>query len=166
MLNIISKLFIILIIIYFAPIESVSSKDIKSLFNNSAINIESSSLEIIDSEKKAVFEGQVKISHDDMLLATDNLILIYSFDEITNDLQVQKITCEGNVLIEFENQVITSVNAEYDALLDQLVFNDEVLISRDEGNAIKADRVTIDLSTMRIKMDSSSRVRGFITPNR
>ena len=69
------------------------------------------------------------------------------------------------MLIEYENQVITSLNAVYDARTNQLVFSDEVIISRDEGNAIKADKVSVDLNTMRIKMDSKSRVKAFITPN-
>ena len=99
------------------------------------------------------------------MLATDNLILHYSFDDITDDIQVEKIICEGNVLIEYDNQVITSLNAVYDARTNQLVFSDEVIISRDEGNVIKADKVSIDLNTMRIKMDSKSRVKAFITPN-
>ncbi len=145
--------------------QSISSEKIKSLFSNSVLNIESSSLEIIDSEKKAIFKGQVKILNEDALLATDNLILLYSFDDITGDIQVEKITCEGNVLIEYESQVITSLNAVYDAKTNQLVFSDEVIISRDEGNAIKADKVSVDLNTMRIKMDSKSRVKAFITPN-
>ena len=145
--------------------QSISSEKIKSFFSNSSLNIESSSLEIIDSEKNAIFKGQVRIVNDDALLATDNLILHYSFDDITGDIQVEKITCEGNVLIEYENQVITSLNAVYDARTNQLVFSDEVIISRDEGNAIKADKVSVDLNTMRIKMDSKSRVKAFITPN-
>ena len=145
--------------------QSISSEKIKSLFSNSVLNIESSSLEIIDSEKKAIFKGQVRILNEDALLATDNLMLLYSFDDITGDIQVEKITCEGNVLIEYESQVITSLNAVYDARTNQLVFSDEVIISRDEGNAIKADKVSVDLNTMRIKMDSKSRVKAFITPN-
>ena len=164
--NVLKQLFIILVISYFASTQSISSESIKSLFSNSALNIESSSLEIIDSEKKAIFTGQVRISHDSTLLATDNLTLFYSFDDVTGDIQVQKITCEGNVLIEYENQVITSAYAVYDAESSQLVFSEEVLISRDEGNAIKADKVSIDLNTMRIKMNSKSRVKAFITPNR
>tara|TARA_B100000575_G_C23077232_1_gene620528 strand:- start:648 stop:1148 length:501 start_codon:yes stop_codon:yes gene_type:complete len=164
--NVLKQLFIILVISYFASTQSISSESIKSLFSNSALNIESSSLEIIDSEKKAIFTGQVRITHDSTLLATDNLTLLYSFDDVTGDIQVQKITCEGNVLIEYENQVITSAYAVYDAESSQLVFSEEVLISRDEGNAIKADKVSIDLNTMRIKMNSKSRVKAFITPNR
>ena len=162
--NVLRQLF--LIIIFACSVStSISSEKIKSFFSNSALNIESSSLEIIDSEKNAIFKGQVRIVNEDALLATDNLILHYSFDDITGDIQVEKITCEGNVLIEYENQVITSLNAVYDARANQLVFSDDVIISRDEGNAIKADKVSVDLNTMRIKMDSKSRVKAFITPN-
>ena len=163
--NVQCHLLLIIIFVCCVSTQSISSEKIKSFFSNSSLNIESSSLEIIDSEKNAIFKGQVRIVNDDALLATDNLILHYSFDDITGDIQVEKITCEGNVLIEYENQVITSLNAVYDARTNQLVFSDEVIISRDEGNAIKADKVSVDLNTMRIKMDSKSRVKAFITPN-
>ena len=163
--NVLRQLLLIIIFVCCVSTQSISSEKIKSFFSNSSLNIESSSLEIIDSEKNAIFKGQVRIVNDDALLATDNLILHYSFDDITGDIQVEKITCEGNVLIEYENQVITSLNAVYDAGINQLVFSDEVIISRDEGNAIKADKVSVDLNTMRIKMDSKSRVKAFITPN-
>ena len=163
--NVLRQLLLIIIFVCCVSTQSISSEKIKSFFSNSSLNIESSSLEIIDSEKNAIFKGQVRIVNDDALLATDNLILHYSFDDITGDIQVEKITCEGNVLIEYENQVITSLNAVYDARTNQLVFSDEVIISRDEGNAIKADKVSVDLNNMRIKMDSKSRVKAFITPN-
>ena len=163
--NVLRQLLLIIIFVCCVSTQSISSEKIKSFFSNSSLNIESSSLEIIDSEKNAIFKGQVRIVNDDALLATDNLILHYSFDDITGDIQVEKITCEGNVLIEYENQVITSLNAVYDARTNQLVFSDEVIIGRDEGNAIKADKVSVDLNTMRIKMDSKSRVKAFITPN-
>ena len=158
--NVLRQLFLIIIFACSVSTQSISSEKIKSFFSNSALNIESSSL-----EKNAIFKGQVRIVNEDALLATDNLILHYSFDDITGDIQVEKITCEGNVLIEYENQVITSLNAVYDARANQLVFSDDVIISRDEGNAIKADKVSVDLNTMRIKMDSKSRVKAFITPN-
>ena len=165
MRNFLRQLFLIIIFTCSVSTQSISSEKIKSFFSNSALNIESSSLEIIDSEKNAIFKGQVRIVNEDALLATDNLTLHYSFDDNTGDIQVEKITCKGNVLIEYENQVITSLNAVYDARTNQLVFSDEVIISRDEGNAIKADKVSVDLNTMRIKMDSKSRVKAFITPN-
>ena len=83
MSSILKKLLILLVIACFASKESISSESIKSFFSNSTLNIESSSLEIIDSEKKAIFKGQVKISHDDTYLATDSLILLYSIDGTT-----------------------------------------------------------------------------------
>ena len=53
MSSILKKLLILLVIACFASKESISSESIKSFFSNSTLNIESSSLEIIDSEKKA-----------------------------------------------------------------------------------------------------------------
>lgn len=165
MYNVLKQLSLILFFACMTITECISSEKIKSFFGNSPINIESSSLEIIDSEKKAIFRGQVMISQEDTLLATDNLMLYYSFDDINGDIQVQKIICEGNVLIEYENLAITSMKAVYDAATSQLVFSDEVLFSRDEGCAAKADKVSIDLETMDIKVDSTGRVQALVTPN-
>jgi lipopolysaccharide export system protein LptA len=59
---------------------------------------------------------------------------------------------------------VTSETAEYNLIVNQLILQNDVIISRGEGNAIKAEKVTVDLDTMRIKMDSSERVKAFITP--
>ena len=56
--NILRQLFLIVIFACSVSTQSISSEKIKSFFSNSALNIESSSLEIIDSEKKAIFKGQ------------------------------------------------------------------------------------------------------------
>ena len=58
--------------------------------------------------------------------------------------------------------MITSLNAVYDAVTSQLVFRDEVIIYRDEGNAMQTDKASIDLNTMRMK---TGPVKAFITPN-
>ena len=74
MQSVLRQLFLIIIFACSVSTQSVSSEKIKSFFSNSALNIESSSLEIIDSEKKAIFKDQVRIVNEDALLATDNLI--------------------------------------------------------------------------------------------
>ena len=50
--NFLRQLFLIIIFACSVSTQSTSSEKIKSFFSNSALNIESSSLEIIDSEKK------------------------------------------------------------------------------------------------------------------
>ena len=148
-------------IIYNLIIIDSKAEDSSMLLNKSPINIESSSLEIIDSEKIAIFEGKVRVNQENITISSDKLVLSYAFN---SSIDIQKILCSGNVLIEFDNQIVTSETAEYNLIVNQLILQNDVIISRGEGNAIKAEKVTVDLDTMRIKMDSSERVKAFITP--
>ena len=150
--------------IYTLNIATVEAKDNTLLLNQSPINIESSSLEIIDGKKIAIFEGQVRVNQEDITISSNKLELSYAFNSSSEDINVKKIVCTGNVLIEFDNQSVTSESAEYDLENNQIILQNDVIISKDEGNAIKAEKVIIDLDTMRIKMDSSDRVQAFITP--
>ena len=151
-------------IIYNLIIIDSKAEDSSMLLNKSPINIESSSLEIIDSEKIAIFEGKVRVNQENITISSDKLVLSYAFNSITKSIDIQKILCSGNVLIEFDNQIVTSETAEYNLIVNQLILQNDVIISRGEGNAIKAEKVTVDLDTMRTKMDSSERVKAFITP--
>ena len=158
--------FILIIGLYFIytlNIVTVEAKDNTLLLNQSPINIESSSLEIIDGKKIAIFEGQVRVNQKDITISSNKLELSYAFNSSSEDINVKKIVCTGNVLIEFDNQSVTSESAEYDLENNQIILQNDVIISKDEGNAIKAEKVIIDLDTMRIKMDSSDRVQAFIT---
>lgn len=150
--------------IYTLNIATVEAKDNTLLLNQSPINIESSSLEIIDGKKIAIFEGQVRVNQEDITISSNKLELSYAFNSSSEDINVKKIVCTGNVLIEFDNQSVTSESAEYDLDNNQIILQNDVIISKDEGNAIKAEKVIIDLDTMRIKMDSPDRVQAFITP--
>ena len=79
-------------------------------------------------------------------------------------ISIKKIVCTGNVLIEFDNQSVTSESAEYNLENNQIILQNDVIISKGECNATKAEKVIIDFDPIRIKMDSSERVRAIITP--
>ena len=110
-------------------------------------------------------DGKVRVINEDISLTTDYMELFYNLAEISNDIEIVRIYCDGNVLIEFDDQLITSQIAEYDLNSNSLLLKKEVLISKSEGNNIKAEEVIVDLNTMRITMKSDERVRAFITPN-
>jgi lipopolysaccharide transport protein LptA len=161
------KKFILIVAFYFIYTQNIvtlEAKDNTLLLNKSPINIESSSLEIFDDKKIAIFEGQVRVNQKDITISSNRLELSYAFNSMSEDISVKKIVCTGNVLIEFDNQSVTSESAEYNLKDNQIILQNDVIISKDEGNAIKAEKVIIDLDTMRIKMDSSERVQAFITP--
>ena len=150
--------------IYTLNITTLEAKDNALLLNKSPINIESSSLEIFDDKKIAIFEGQVRVNQKDITIYSDRLELSYAFNSMSEDISIKKIVCTGNVLIEFDNQSVTSESAEYNLENNQIILQNDVIISKGECNATKAEKVIIDFDPIKIKMDSSERVQAFVTP--
>ncbi len=162
---ILRKLLLLIILFFYVTNDSLASQHSFLKLNNSPISIEASSLEIIHNEKRVIMDGKVRVINEDISLTTDYMELFYNLAEISNDIEIVRIYCDGNVLIEFDDQLITSQIAEYDLNSNSLLLKEEVLISKNEGNNIKAEEVIVDLNTMRITMKSDERVRAFITPN-
>lgn len=161
------KKFILIVAFYFIYTQNIvtlEAKDNALLLNKSPINIESSSLEIFNDKKIAIFEGQVRVNQKDITIYSDRLELSYAFNSMSEDISIKKIVCTGNVLIQFDNQSVTSESAEYNLENNQIILQNDVIISKGECNATKAEKVIIDFDPIRIKMDSSERVQAFVTP--
>tara|TARA_E500000081_G_scaffold147425_1_gene171669 strand:+ start:84 stop:587 length:504 start_codon:yes stop_codon:yes gene_type:complete len=156
---------LMIVIILFTPNYGLASQHSYLKLNDSPISIEASSLEIIHNDNKVIMEGKVRVLNESLVLTTDYMELYYNLADSNNNIEITKIYCDGNVLIEFDDQLITSQVAEYDLKSNSLLLKKDVLISKNEGNNIKAEEVLVDLNTMRISMKSNERVRAFITPN-
>ena len=156
---------LLIVIIIFIPNYLLASQHSSLKITDSPISIEASSLEIIHNENKVILDGKVRVINESLSLTTDYMELYYNLVDSNNNIEITRIYCDGNVLIDFDDQLITSQVAEYDLKSNTLLLKKDVLISKNEGNNIKAEEVLVDLNTMRIKMKSNERVRAFITPN-
>jgi len=156
---------LLIVIIIFIPNYLLASQHSSLKLTDSPISIEASSLEIIHNENKVILDGKVRVINESLALTTDYMELYYNLVDSNNNIEITRINCDGNVLIDFDDQLITSQVAEYDLKSNTLLLKKDVLISKNEGNNIKAEEVLVDLNTMRIKMKSNERVRAFITPN-
>ena len=156
---------LLIVIIIFIPNYLLASQHSSLKLTDSPISIEASSLEIIHNENKVILDGKVRVINESLSLTTDYMELYYNLVDSNNNIEITRIYCEGNVLIDFDDQLITSQVAEYDLKSNTLLLKKDVLISKNEGNNIKAEEVLVDLNTMRITMKSNERVRAFITPN-
>lgn len=154
-----------IVIIIFIPNYLLASQHSSLKLTDSPISIEASSLEIIHNENKVILDGKVRVINESLSLTTDYMELYYNLVDSNNNIEITRIYCDGNVLIDFDDQLITSQVAEYDLKSNTLLLKKDVLISKNEGNNIKAEEVLVDLNTMRITMKSNERVRAFITPN-
>jgi len=156
---------LVIVIIIFIPNYLLASQHSSLKLTDSPISIEASSLEIIHNENKVILDGKVRVINKSLSLTTDYMELYYNLVDSNNNIEITRIYCDGNVLIDFDDQLITSQVAEYDLKSNTLLLKKDVLISKNEGNNIKAEEVLVDLNTMRITMKSNERVRAFITPN-
>ena len=156
---------LVIVIIIFIPNYLLASQHSSLKLTDSPISIEASSLEIIHNENKVILDGKVRVINESLSLTTDYMELYYNLVDSNNNIEITRIYCDGNVLIDFDDQLITSQVAEYDLKSNTLLLKKDVLISKNEGNNIKAEEVLVDLNTMRITMNSNERVRAFITPN-
>ena len=156
---------LLIVIIIFIPNYLLASQHSSLKLTDSPISIEASSLEIIHNENKVILDGKVRVINESLSLTTDYMELYYNLVDSNNNIEITRIYCDGNVLIDFDDQLITSRVAEYDLKSNTLLLKKDVLISKNEGNNIKAEEVLVDLNTMRITMKSNERVRAFITPN-
>ena len=156
---------LVIVIIIFIPNYLLASQHSFLKLSDSPISIEASSLEIIHNENKVIMDGKVRVINKSLALTTDYMELYYNLVDSNNSIEITRIYCDGNVLIDFDDQLITSQVAEYDLKSNTLLLKKDVLISKNEGNNIKAEEVLVDLNTMRITMKSNERVRAFITPN-
>ena len=156
---------LLIVIIIFIPNYLLASQHSSLKLTDSPISIEASSLEIIHNENKVILDGKVRVINKSLSLTTDYMELYYNLVDSNNNIEITRIYCDGNVLIDFDDQLITSQVAEYDLKSNTLLLKKDVLISKNEGNNIKAEEVLVDLNTMHITMKSNERVRAFITPN-
>ena len=162
------KIFLIIIFLYcltgnFDQLESKSKNNLISL--DSPLNIEANTLDILYSEKKAIFTGKVKAVQEEITLTTDKLEIAYNLDNENGELNFDKLNCFGNVLISFNDQFATSELAEYDVKKNIIILENNVIIGRDQSSAIKTGKVVIDMNTGKIDTKSQERVNAIININ-
>ena len=157
------------------PLQAQSMGDkIANLRSNSdkPIDIEADSLEVLDGEKRAIFNGNVKASQGGMTLRTRKLAVSYSGEQglSGSSSKITRIQATGKVLITTEtDQTATSDSADFEVVKQVMTLAGNVVLSQGE-NVIKGDRLVIDLKTGRSRFENEGqpttgkRVIGTFTP--
>ncbi len=131
------------------------------------INIEADSLEVNDQQKTATFSGNVTATQGDFSLKAKQIQVNYvSRDKNkTNaaaaggpggDSQISEINAKGKVLVTTQdNQTATSDWARFDVPAQLVTIGGNVVLSQGL-NAIKGDRLIIDLKTGLSRFENST----------
>ena len=145
--------------------------------SNEPIDIESDTLEVQDTEKIAIFSGDVKATQGKMTMRSKQLKVKYSGDQNaggsdkkSSGNQITSIRADGKVLINTaDDQSATSEWALFDVVSQTVTLGGNVVLSQ-SGNVIKGDQLIIDLKTNRSRIvnqgdpSKRQRVRGLFMP--
>jgi len=136
------------------------------------IDIEADKLEVLDSEKRAIFSGNVMAKQGGMTLRTRELSVNYTGKQglSGSNANITRIKATGKVLITTDNnQTATSDWADFQVVEQVMTIGGNVVLSQGE-NVIKGDRLVIDLKTGRSRFENegqltaTKRVRGIFRP--
>jgi lipopolysaccharide export system protein LptA len=130
------------------------------------VDIEASEMEIIDSDKKAIFRGNVIAKRPKDTIVADTMIVTY-VEEKQSDGTVKTVVdvldCTGNVKITTTGQVVTGDKALFHVRQDRLDVTGNVLVVQGKTK-IRGPHLIADLKTKRTKM-TGGRIKGSFVPN-
>lgn len=149
--RIITKYFSVLL--FFALISGYSAvfaqeKKAASIPKNAPVKIQSDNMRYFGKDKKSVFSGNVVAVSDNFTLTSDNVTVF-----LTDDMDVDKILCNGNVNFKTNDIVAISRDAEINQKDEIATLTGGVNVWQGE-NHLTGDKVTMYYQENRIVVNS------------
>lgn len=133
--------------------------------NTQPIEITADALEVRDAEQRAIFSGSVVAGQGTLRLTADTLSVWYEGGaEAEGTGEISRLRAEGDVFLSSGAETARGAWADY-AVVDGLVtMGGGVTLSQGE-NAIRGDRLTVDLNTGVGRVEGG-RVQSVFSPAR
>ncbi len=129
------------------------------------VDIEASEMEIIETDKQAIFRGNVIAKRPSDTISCEEMVVTYADSQAgatEGAARMQKIDCKTNVTIKTSSQTITGNYAQFFLLRDELLVTGNVKVVQGK-TVIRGPKLTVDLKTKRTKM-TGGRIKGSFTP--
>lgn len=123
------------------------------------IEVTADSLQVDQSQKLAIFEGEVVAGQDTMRLTTDKLAVTYASQGRD---QIQHMRADGNVFLVNGNSTAKGSWAEYDVAGGLINMGGEVVVTMGDI-VIASPSMQIDLNTG-LAQATGGRVTSIVTP--
>ena len=153
------------------------------------IQINATTLEVRDKEKKATFIGKVVVVQGETTLKCNKLDVFYEQNAAAGDAaktapkpaptpagagpgggqqQIQRLEARGNVVVIQKEQTATGDTAIYELKTNSVTLNGNATVTQGQ-NVIRGDRIEVDLLTgvtqVKSKTEGESGVSGLLFPN-
>ena len=153
----------------------------QSLQHDTALPIEitADSLEVLQNQNIATFQGNVDAVQGDMVLSADQLRVHYRSGAdgeptAAGDSSIRRIEAEGNVFLSSPRETAQGAAGTYDVAANRVTIEGSVVLTRDD-NVIRGERLEMDLVSGRSQMfagtpsteggNPAQRVRALFTPD-
>lgn len=157
-----------------AVAQPLGSSALNRLDSKAPIDVDADRIEVLDSERQAVFTGNVHVRQADLSIEAARIRVNYEHGANGGDPVIQRLDADGNVRLISPTERATARFGIYDVPRRILTLIGDVKLNQG-GNNISGNRLTIDLETGRSTMDgrtstgasTGSRVTGrFAVPER
>ena len=130
------------------------------------IQIEADRLEVLDTEKVAVYIGNVRVRQGETVLKTAQLRVFYTGEPEGNapGASVSRIEASSRVVVQSGDQTASGDSAVFEMTADRITLTGNVVLTEGK-NIVRGDRLVVDLKTRRGRMEGD-RVQTILTPNR
>ena len=131
-----------------------------------AVDIEASEMEILETDKRAVFRGDVVAKRPSDTIRCAEMIVNYvdvKQADGSSATEVDTLDCKSAVTIVTSTQTITGDLAHFQLRKDLLLVTGDVKVVQGK-TVIRGPRLTVDLKSKRTKMEGG-RIKGRFVPN-
>lgn len=160
--------------LFLAPLGSLASgQDFAAAFSDfdtgsdRPIRIEADRLEVLDDQKVAIYEGNVRVRQGDTILEAPQLRIFYSGTPTVETgaagSQVSRIEAGPGVSVRSGDQTATGDRAVLDMANDLVTLEGNVVLTQG-SNVVRGDRLFVNLATRQGRVEGS-RVQTLITPS-
>lgn len=132
------------------------------------VEVAADSLEVQNERNMAIFRGSVDVRQGDVRMTANELRVTYvggggAPAAGAGGGGVERIVAIGDVVITNGVEIAQADRADYEVSAGEIVLVGDVLLIQD-GGAIRADTLTIDLASGQARMDGPSRVQLQLEP--
>ena len=139
-----------------------------ALSNDKPIQIESDNLEIREQEKKAMFDGNVKVAQGQMTLQATHMTVYYKSGTksiAAGGGDIDRIEVSGSVKLASATQKATADTGNFNMVTEVLVLNGNPVVLSEGGNVFTGCKLTVQMKSGLANLGScGKRVKILIDP--
>jgi lipopolysaccharide export system protein LptA len=139
-----------------------------ALSNDKPIQIESDNLEIREQEKKALFDGNVKVAQGQMTLEATHMTVYYKSGTksiAAGGGDIDRIEVSGSVKLASATQKATADTGSFNMISEVLVLNGNPVVLSEGGNVFTGCKLTVQMKSGLANLGScGKRVKILIDP--